>query len=241
MNKIRITLASIASVLALSGVASATFTNVCPPPHGESGHADILKSIYGGSFTKSGVNFNNGLISAQRLIDSAVAAPSSLSNPLGGDTRWTGPSIFDLTVRAKFAGHSHTFGWIDGASGGTFQPLLATAPNGGTNKLEVTGGEFRWALRDDTSGRLFTSNIKDNTPPVKGFKAMDHLVTYRITGQGITQPTWALFWEDLAKDQCTDCDYNDAVLVISASPIPTPATAGLAALGCLVMAGRRRR
>jgi MYXO-CTERM domain-containing protein len=239
MTKSRIAAASILA-LALAGTASATttFTAVQPPPSGEKSHAQILSQIYGGTFTKAsnGRDYSSSTVSAMRLVDSATAAPTSLTTGVSaGDAFWSGPASTGLSAKAKYACDNSLFGWVDGTSGGTFHSLLNTGTLNSALTFNVSG-TIRFALKDLTTGRLLTSDPNTN-PDCK-----DQLVTYKITGAGITQPTWLLFWEDRTTRDCADFDYNDSVICITTNPpVPAPAAAGLLGAAGLGAVRRRRR
>ncbi|MBY0263628.1 MAG: hypothetical protein K2Q20_14880 [Phycisphaerales bacterium] len=239
---------SAAAVTASGAMATTQFSPVLSPPSGERGHAFILGQTYGGSFTRSsnGVDFSNGTVTAQRLVDKGVAAPASLTSFVSGlptDNTWVGPALSTLKVEAKYAGHNSTFGFFNDSSsstaGGalpTLQSLFNTGSIGSTATVNMPAN-FRWALKNNTTGKTFTSRAEDN---VEGNSFFDHLVTYRITGAGDAPGAvrYMLFWEDLTIGDCTDMDYNDAVIQVTAIPAPG-ATALLAGAGLL--ASRRRR
>jgi len=250
MIKISRILAVLAAAAAASGAMATTqFSPVLSPPSGERGHAFILGQSYGGLFARAsnGVDFSNGTILAQRLIDRGVAAPASLTGFVSGlptDNAWVGPALSTLKVEAKYAGHNSTFGFFNdsasptaGGASPTMQSLFNTGSIGSTATVGMPEN-FRWALRNNTTGKTFTSRSEDN---VEGQSFFDHLVTYRIVGAGDAPGAvrYMLFWEDLTIGNHTDKDYNDAVIQVTAIPAPG-ATALLAGAGLLAIRRRRR-
>lgn len=233
-----------AGVLAAAAGASAAYTSVNPPPGSELSHAQILQNIYGGSFAlnESPVpTYSNGAITAERHLDSGDNSLLTLLSPTGGDDQaWSaagaGPTV--ITAKAKYAGDSHVFGWIDDSvRGGGFQPLLPTNVFNAPVSV-LLSSSFRWALSDTSTGKLWTSRISDNHDDAGA--THDQMVTYRITGPGITEPTYLLMWEDRIGGG-SDYDYNDAAIEISARSIPGPGAASLGALGAVGLLRRKRR
>lgn len=234
----------LAAVVAAAGTASAAlagFTAVQPAPGSELGHAAILNHVYGGTFLlqESVVpSYTNGALTFTRTGDTGlggvlplVSADSSESD----DEIWsTGGAVGPATViaRAKYAGDSHQFGWIDDtAAEPGFVALGSTSSFRAPIEVSLSS-LFRWALHDTTTGKLWTSVAADN---VSGGNAYDQMVTYRVTGASITQPTFLLFWEDRIGGGA-DYDYNDAVIEVTAVPAP-----GVAAFGSMLLAGLARR
>lgn len=242
-------LALVAAGTMLSGAGSAlaqgTYTNVNPPAPGELGHTAILQNIYGGSWLASGplgMNRTNGVMTATRMADAGISSPVSLATGKPGesaDAEFSGGPVV-LTVRAKYAADSHMLGWIDDtAATPTFQPLMSSTDF--DNPMEVTlSSSFRWALKDLTTGKMFTSRPADNA----GVGAMaanryDQLVTYHVDGKEGVLNEWVLFWEDRVGGEQADYDYNDAVMTVSIVPAPGPVA--LAAVGLAMLKRRRRR
>jgi hypothetical protein len=234
-----------ALALAAPALATTSFTTVMNPPSSERGHAFILGQTYGGTFARAanGRDFSNGTITAQRLIDSGVAPPASLTTWTTGlptDNQWVGPALTTLRVEAKYAAHNSTFGFFDdsGKKSG-FQALFNTGTIGNNATVDIPEA-FRFALRNNTTGKTFTSRTSDN---VDGKVTFDHLVTYRITTASGAPlggtPQYMLFWEDLRPSDCTDKDYNDAAIRVTV--VPAPGSAALIACGGLLAARRRRR
>ena len=73
-------------------------------------------------------------------------------------------------------------------------------------------------------------------------------MTYLLTGEGITDTTYVLFWEDKTKQQRSDFDFNDLAVEVKLTnpvivPLPAAAWSGLIALagGALVTGYRKSR
>jgi hypothetical protein len=229
------------SVFAAAAYADPQYTTVNPPPGSELGHAAILSNLYGGTWSASGVHVTSGTHNALRVMD--AGAPAGMSIPvaapeLAQDDVWTG-NLVSVAVRARYAGDSHIFGWIDDtAAVPVFAPIISTHTLNSPVVLEVSSN-FRWALQNTSTGLLFTSAPWSN-PGVgsRSAETFDQLVTYHVTGPaGLNEI--ALFWEDRIAGQSADYDYNDAVITISA--IPAPGAGALAAIGLIGLAGSRRR
>lgn len=237
---------NIAATVAAAGlatIAQAQYTTVNPPPGGESGHAAILSNMYGGSWSASGMNITGSTAAAIRFTDSGVSSGVGLpmfAPALTQDDVWTSQGeVVTVVAKAKFAGNSHIFGWFDDTqTDPTFQPLFST----GDFNQPVTfqpSESFRWALRNTSTGRTFTSRPSDNLG-IGGHasQSFDQLVTYHVTNpSGLSEI--ALFWEDRIGGESPDYDYNDAVIALAV--VPAPGTGVLAGLGLLGMTGRRRR
>lgn len=243
-----------ASAVALSsGAAHANvmFSTVNPARSSELGHRRILENMYGGSWSTSGsVDFTNGSILAFRITD-AVSGPvrgvpfeGALAPTDFRDITWSSSAggNVPVTVHAKYAGDNSVFGWFDDTqSTPTFQPILNTASLG-TSASVAFSSNFRFALRDLTTGSIFTTRPSDN--PGVGSNAnrnarFDQFVTYYVTGLPGGRSEWALFVEDRVQGQSSDYDFNDAVVTVAA--VPAPGAAGVfAAAGVLALRRRRR-
>ncbi len=237
---------SVVAFAAVSGIAAVAqadpqYTTINPPPGSELGHAAILSNIYGGSWSASGVNVTNGTHGAMRVMDAGsiwgMTIPAAAPE-LAQDDVWSG-GVVSVAVRARYAGDSHVFGWIDDtAAVPAFAPIIST----GSLDTPVTltlSSNFRWALQNTSTGLLFTSAPWSN-PGVgsRSGETFDQLVTYHVTGpSGLSEI--ALFWEDRIAGQSADYDYNDAVVTITA--VPAPGAGALAALGVIGLVGTRRR
>ncbi|MBL8876273.1 MAG: hypothetical protein JNM86_10805 [Phycisphaerae bacterium] len=243
--KIRNTAFGSAIALACASIANAApvYNTIQAAPGGEQDVSSILGILFGGTFNTVGgpgsLNLGNGSITAQRIADSNVGGPMSLTASVGtlstSDGQiWSGSQV-GFEVKAKYAGDNSVFGWRDDTNGGFFSAVSNTGSIGNSGSFNVSSS-FRWALQDLSTGREFTSRVSDN---VEGGNAYGQLVTYRLTGAGFSTPTWALFWEDRIAGGA-DYDYNDSVIVISAM-IPAPGSVATGALGLILAARRRRR
>jgi hypothetical protein len=209
------------------------YTNVASPPSGEKNHARILgEDIYGGTFTKSGLNYSNGTITANRVYDhddETIFTLNLLTQTLVSevDQIWTDGTA-TVTAKAKYASLSQSFGWNGGGTGTTYIPLLTHAdiPTQREVDLEIDG-DFLWGYHPD--GYQWWSLNGNNSD------GKDHFVTYKIEGLGGSGVTWLIFMEDLPLSQA-DRDYNDFVVEITA--IPEPATICLLAIGALLLRKR---
>ena len=229
--------------LASAAPAFAGFTTVNPAPGGELGHAPILNNVYGGAFAlnESPVptyTTNTGY-TLTRVSDNGLGGVMSI---VGGslttdDQSWSrGDAVGPVTViaRAKYAGDSHTIGWIDDTAETPAYQSILSSTNFNNPAAVTLSSSFRWALNDITTGKTWTSRASDN---VNASTTHDQLVTYRVTGPSITQPTFLLFWEDRIGSGA-DYDYNDAVFEITA--VPTPGAASLFGFAALAASRRRR-
>jgi hypothetical protein len=214
------------SVLAAS--AQAGFTTIGPPNYGNGGEAtqaEILSNSYGGTFSSSGLDFTNGTLTATRLDDS-----TDTSAPTG---------ITSIKTLATFARYSQGLGYGD--------------VNSPTQLFNVTGDGF---AATGTSGAVdlpagtsfvrtgdgFNQSSKDS----ENKDGQDHLVTYLLTGSGVTGTTYVLFWEDKTTQQHSDFDFNDLAVEVKVGspvvvPLPAAAWSGLATLlGGGLIAGYRK-
>lgn len=233
----------LSSVCATSALAAPQFTTVNAPASGEKGHGYIFGQIYGGTFSKTSNNrdYSNGLLTMQRLADSGGSGPTSLTGATAGltnDNAWVGPSETLITAKAKYAGHNSIFGYFDDTkSSPTFVPIFNTS-NFDDPAVLALPAQFRWAIKNTTTGKTFTSNPANNK---EDGKAYDQLVTYSAIGLAPGVREWTLFWEDLTPDDCSDYDYNDSAITIRTyEQIPTPGAAALFGAGALLMRRRKR-
>lgn len=234
-----------------AGIANAgpIYTPINAPPSGEPGHASILQSIYGGSWSATGpamldvANSSAGML-ATRVADGGVASPLSLLSASAGsadDSVFAGQTVV-VTARARHAGDRHVFGWIDDTQASpAFQPIISSSTGMNTPVTITLSSSFRWALQNTTTGRLFTSRPDDNAGVgSRSTERFDQLVTYQVTGPAIgASKEWTLFWEDRIAGQTADYDYNDLVVTVNA--IPAPGSGLLSTLGLLLLARRQRR
>ncbi len=232
------------ALLAFAASASGAFTTVKPAPGSELNHQQILNNVYGGGFLAlEGPNpaFSNGVLTFTRVNDSGLGGVLTVvtndTTPTD-DQRWaigaaTGPAT--VIARAKYAGDNHTFGWFDDTQG---EPVYQSLGSTGTFDVPVQvnlSSSFRWALHDTTKNTIWTSRQSDNV--ASDSTSYDQMTTYRVTGAGVTQPTFLLFWEDRI-GKSADYDYNDAVIEITA--VPAPGAAGALALTPLALFRRKR-
>lgn len=230
---------------ALAGFTTVMGLTGATGPAGEPTHEAIFEGVYGGAFTLSGNDFiGSGAsagITAVRVDDFGIGGMMNLNGAAGDadDGVWT-DGVVTIEAAARYAGFSQSFGFFDGASGGTYQNLFNTSGTGfgitgGTTFAAATwttGNIWRWG-RSGTNGP-HSSLAGDNVD------GRDHMVAYQILGLGVK--TWMLFWEDLNTGQNPDWDYNDlAVELRVVNVIPLPAPLGLAAAGMLGVLGVRRR
>lgn len=220
------------SVLSASN-AQAGFTTIGAPNYGKPGEAslsEILSNSYGGTFTANGLDLTNGSITAKRVNDST-------------DQTFHG-GITSATTLGTFAQYSQGLAYTSGGS--TTQLFTVSgkgfAATGSTGAVDLPSS-YSFVRTGGASGIKGTDESSKDSANVDG---KDHLVTYLLTGSGVTGPTYVLFWEDKTKQQHSDFDFNDlAVEVKSTSPIivPLPAAAwsGLATLaGAALVTGYRK-
>ncbi len=231
-----------------AAVAAPVFTPINTPPSGEPGHVSILQTMYGGAWSFTGptnLDVSSGTLGmfAARVPDGGVASPLSLSGlptSAADDAVFAGQTVI-ITARARHAGDKHIFGWIDDTQAvPTFQSIV----NSQTMNSPVTltlSSSFRWALKDTTTGLMFTSRPSDNAGlGSRSAERFDQLVTYEVTGSTMGHAReWALFWEDRIAGQNADYDYNDVVVTVHA--IPAPGAGVLGAIGLLLLGRRGRR
>lgn len=203
----------------------------------EPSHSQLLDDIYGGTFMSTGVggvDFTNGTITASRVFDAGGGLPMLhlvTGGPSGVDQIWTDGTA-TVTAEAKFALFGQSFGWNGGGLGTTYNELLTDADVGGPPVTFMVTGDFLWGI-DPTTPNTWWSMQSNNTDG-----AGDHLITYQISGLGVPETVWLLFWED-EEVTTSDLDFNDFVIEVRA--IPEPATAMLLLMGGAAGLLRRRR
>jgi hypothetical protein len=257
MSRVPATIVLAVALLVVSTArVSATYSPVNPaisPPNGWPTKR-VLDYVYFGGVdtfspaTHGGSVYTGGGITATRVddfgrggvLDATTGAPGVTDDQL-----WTGQSL-RVTPKFREAAHMSFFDcWVDGQPA---PPLLSgitgyLTPTSHPDSAIVTvppGSTFVWVFGVYGVGtgnyQLWYSEQGLNSD------GMDHLLSYQITGLGMDQPTWLLFWEDQypfnSNPYPSDGDYND--LVIEVTAIPEPATLVLLALGALAVTRRRR-
>ncbi|GAB5496853.1 MAG: hypothetical protein Phyf2KO_19330 [Phycisphaerales bacterium] len=191
-------------------------------PGSEPGHASILSSALGGSFSASGLDFSNGSITAIRNRD---------SGHYSGDQIWSA-GTYNAKIVANHGSADALFGYQNGSSGGHFQTLL-DAEDVGSMASTTMDSDFRWAIKVDGFiwDHVYTSREHDNY-------GKDMMVSYSIFNGMGSMIGSMLFFED--KKHHSDKDFNDVAVFLSVVPTPQAAGMGaLALLGGLSMTRRR--
>jgi MYXO-CTERM domain-containing protein len=231
-----------AAMAAPAAMATPFFSAINAAYPGEKNQAQILRDIYGGTFTVAGTHsFTNGAVTATRIADDGMGSPLNMLGAgfsAADDQAWAGPSA-TFIARAKYAGDRHAFGWIDSTSAEpTFQTILSNTATFNAPVTVTLSSQFVWALDNQRTGRLFTSDPADNLD--RNETPRDQMVSYAVSGPGIAANTFLLFWEDrIPGDSMFDYDYNDAVIELTA--VPTPGALALAGIGGLLVIRRKRR
>jgi hypothetical protein len=225
--------------LGISSRAFAGFTTIQPNPASEDSQPQVLDHIYGGAFTlEDGVDYSNGTLTAVRVSDTAPQS-GGLSyddpGPNVTDQLWQA-THFQATAEAAFAEVSTTpFGYIPGASGGSFTPLFNVTGSG----YAVTGSgsftpssQFRIAAQNPFG--LLSSLPSDNTD------GKDHIVTYEVDGLNDSARTWLVFFDDYGNNgHDPDFDYQDLVIqlkTVPASPSSVPEPGSMMLVGGAIIA-----
>lgn len=204
----------------------AAFTDVGAPFAGEDSHAEIFSQVYGGTFAADGNGFSNGSIIAERVEDTGLENDQQFVATAG---------VITSRAIASFADFDQQFGYIDGGFNELFD-LGGYGYNVTGESSDSIDGVFEFA-RNGAEGVLASSDPSDNP------NGADHLVTYRLTGEGINTSMLVLFFEDKSN---FDFDYQDLVVEVQgvdAFIIPTPAAfgAGLVMLGGTLLRRRSSR
>ena len=218
----------------LAGTAQAGFTSIGAPNYGKGGEAtqaEILSNTYGGTFTSSGVNLTNGTLTATRIDD-------NFDQVFSGD-------ITSSRALATFADYKQGFAYGDVKS-------PTTLFNVGGDDYAVTGSTGAVDLPSKytfvrTGGATPAGNgYNQSSLDAANRDKRDHMVTYLLTGAGVTESTYVLFWEDKTAQQKSDFDFNDLAVEVKGVnavvvPLPAAAWSGLATLaGGVAVAGYRK-
>ena len=175
------------------------------------------------------------------IIAAAMSAPAAMATPFFSATNaaYPGEKNQARILRDIYGGNRHAFGWIDSTSAEpTFQTILSNTATFNAPVTVTLSSQFVWALDNQRTGRLFTSDPADNLD--RNETPRDQMVSYAVSGPGIAANTFLLFWEDrIPGDSMFDYDYNDAVIELTA--VPTPGALALAGIGGLLVIRRKRR
>jgi len=209
------------SLLAASD-ARAGFTTIGPPNYGRGGEAtqaEVLSNAYGGTFTANGLDLTNGTVTATRIDDN--------------DDQFLPTSISSIRTLGTFADLSQGLGYGDINSPTKFFDVTGSgfAAQGSSGAIDLPAGTA--AIR--TGGGTNKSSVD-----AQNQDARDHLITYLLTGAGVSGTTHVLFWEDLAVNENSDFDFNDLAVEIKSGgtavvPLPPAVWSGLITLAGTAM------
>jgi hypothetical protein len=242
----------------LGGAANGAFTGT-PSSEGGMGSmsvVQILNRVYGNGHTVAStvanvsgsiqgtLSFASSGITATRLHDFAGPSASNagagmhLGDATGIDQVWRDGTVVS-SATAKFAGANQYFSYRYNTGPTVGAPSFYTTVNGFNQTASATfnlipGGDFRWIRADNANGtgNIQTSRASDNA------NGADRMITFFISGTGITRPTYMVFFEDRAGG---DNDYNDLAVELQVIPLPTGAAMGMAGLGLLAIRRRAAR
>ncbi len=215
----------------LATPAMAAFTPIKPAASFNKSHQGIFADYYGGDFTATGpggLSFTNGSVTATRVDDA--------------DDQTFNLGTFSVTEIASFAALPQTLGFKPGGigTGGGLTNLLSVPGGENDNPANFTVGPV------DTDGTIrfvrSSTGLTSSSAESENVDGVDRLVTYSLTGDGIDDTLFALFFED-RKAGTSDEDFNDLVVLVGAdgfAAVPTP-SAAMAGLGLLGLIGLRRR
>lgn len=190
------------------------------------GWSDLIYGVGSGNF-----------LTFTRLYDTGVtgaAQPNIGINPSSPLTQYTdaiwADGTVDIAFRAKYAGDNQVIGTLAGVSGMSFADAVTIAGGNTVSAfnalLSTNGTPFRFGR---SSGSLTTATeSSDMTNP-------DVMISFLVTGPGIAEPTYAIFFEDRPNG---DRDFNDvAVLFSGVSGGPVIPLPGAAVMGLVLMSG----
>ena len=190
------------------------------------------------------VDYSNGTLSAVRVSDTLPGSGRTANpGPNNADQLWEDDAVF-ATVTAVWAEEAQKFGYVPGASGGTYKNLFNVTGDdynvtGSGSVPNPSGMIFRWGSENPFG--LETSLPSDNTD------GKDHMVTYQINGLSDNFTTFMLFFDDYGDNgKDADFDYQDLVVELKTIPagssaaIPEPGTLMLSAGAGLVLLRRWR-
>lgn len=272
-------IAAVAAVGLGGSSAMAAYTPFTPTNagFGELSSLQIVQQVYGLSFSVVGNNFEDttnltgGIL--VRVNDTTGSNPGGplniLAGQMGNNDQVYTDGVAAATARARFAGKNQDFGYVLGATGGTFQNLFSVtagfldtnAAGSGPSSLTDFRSFFmpgdtptwRFARRDLLTGVQTTAEADNGN--------VDHVLTYKYYankqdyGDGevndqLGQFSYVLFFEDRPDSlvPVSDRDFNDLVVEITPTaqgnfaPIPAPVSASAVGLLSLaVMKFRRSR
>lgn len=219
-----------AAAVPVSMAGAVAVTPVSPPGGSERSHAEIFGDLYGGSFTPSGDDFSNGLMTLIRIGDDQ-------------DETYNFSFGFDASAQAVYAGFDQHFGYTTDAGG--YVELFSVAGTQGTVSAQATGinidGDFQF-VRTGPRGVTASTQSGDNVDGI------DHVVTYLVENpQAGTLPGQApaqqylLFFDDGGGNP-SDHDFNDLVVLVTAqtATVPEPGSMALLGIGACLLIRRRR-
>lgn len=233
-----------ALTVAAPSTAEAGMTAIGRAPAVEHTHAQILNTLYGGTFRSLENDFFNGTISARRVDDgmSYSTAMSMARGTIGDatDETWAG-SRFTARAVAKFSDNTQNLAIAWGS--GNLASLFTATGYGynvtGSATFDATGRDAHFVRSGDSGTHYSITGMNDD--------GRDHMITYEILGlAGVNEKVWLTFWEDLSRTPAlaskrTHSDYNDLVVEMRATAVPLPAAAwGAMALGGGAFALRKR-
>ena len=243
-------------VVWVAASALAGLTPVSGPAAGEMGWSGILEGVYSPgtawALMADGVSYSNGVLQALRIDDFGVGGTLDANLGLAGsaaDQVWAGEHV-SVRARGRFAASEQIFGYdVQGDAGGLQELFTVTGSGlnvGGSALLSVKSTDSLVWVRSG-EGSTWTSAEAQNSD------AVDHMISFQLTGLGDGRNHWLLGFEDLAG--LGDRDYNDLVIEIAArlptrpaehaghvnndvvaeiaAPLPEPASALLLGLGVL--------